>query len=273
MVDVAGGPDGRFHGGLDPGVGLGRVLPSKVHPALVREQGLGIIHKLVRGEGSESPQGVPVQLPLLDHVLVTGVLQVLLAHLVDVRQVLEHHIHTLLVREGQEKVGIIVPGVGGKDDAHPAGEVVAGVVDEAGGAVSDGVPSTDPVLLPELLGACQDYFGGTGIVDGAQGVVLGGGQWWHELDVPGGFGSGGDKDIVCGDHGRSQRVRSTVEHSDFVVLRHDLLHGAVEVDDAGQRLVEGSGQLVKPSGDFIKSGREEKWEMWEECWGSGSVKT
>lgn len=256
MVDVAGGPDGRFHGGVDPGVRLRRVLPGKVHPALVTEQGLRVIHELVRGEGSESPQGVLVQLPLLDDVLVTGVLQVLLAHLVDVRQVLQHHVQALLIREGQEELGVVVPGVGSQDDAHPAGEVVAGVVDEAGGAVGDRVPSTDPILLPELLGARQDNFGGARVVDGAQGVGLGGGQRRQELDVPGGLGAGGDKDVVCSDNGGGQRVGSAVEHPDFVALRHDLFHSAVELDDVGQRLVEGSGQLVKPAGDFVKAVKE-----------------
>lgn len=260
MVDVAGSPDRRFDGGVDPRVGLGRVFPREMHPTLVGEQGLREIRELVRGESSESSQRVLVQLPLVDDVVVAGEAQVLLAHLVDVGQVLEHHVHAFLVRQGQEELGVVVPGVGGQDDAHPAGEVVAGVVNEAGGAVGGGEPAADPVLLPELLGARQDDFGGAGVVDGAQGVGFGRGQRWQELDVPGGFGAGGDKDEICREHARGQRVRSAEKNPDFAALGHDLLHGAVEADDAGQCFVESSGKLVKPPGDFIKSAREEKGE-------------
>lgn len=258
IMDVARGPHGGLHGGVDPGMRLGSVLSCKVHPALVLKESLREISELVRGEGRKRPLRVLVQLPLLYHVPVAGVLQVLLSHLVDVCQVLEHQVQALFIREGQEELRVIVPGVGGQDHPHATGEVVAGVVDEPGRAVGDGVPSSNAVLLPEFLSASQHYFGGTCIVDGAEGVGFGRREWWEEFDVPGGFGGRSDKDVICGCFTRDQGVRSTVKHPNFASLRHDFLHRAVEFDDIWQGFVEGFGQLVKTPCDFVKAERKKR---------------
>lgn len=214
------------------------------------EEHVGVVGELVGGEGGERPHGVPIQLPGLDHVLLADALHVLLLLAVDHGQVLEDHVQQLLLGEGQEEIRVVIPGVGHQEDAHPAGEVVAGVVDEAGGAVGDGLATIDAVLLPEPLGASQEDLGGAGVVHGAQGMELGQGELGLEPDVPGGSGGGGDQDVI-GQH-RLLSLWCVVGHPDLVALSGDGLHRAVEADDVGQRFPEGLGELVEAAGDSFK---------------------
>ena len=140
------------------------MLASKVDAALWLEKLLRIVHKLIGCELSEGAHEEGVQRPALDHRRGAHALQLLLGNLVHRRQVPQDDIHHLVLLHGYEEEGVFVHGVGGQQDALAAGEVVAGVVDVAGGQVGDGDPALDAVPLPEGLVARQNHLGGAGIM-------------------------------------------------------------------------------------------------------------
>lgn len=75
---------------------------------------------------------------------------------------------------------------------------MAGVVDEAGGAVSDALPSSDSLRLPETVCETENYLSGAGIMNRAQGFHLVSRERWLEVDKEGGFGCGRNQDIIHG---------------------------------------------------------------------------
>lgn len=116
---------------------------------------------------------------------------------VDPHQVIKDLGHQVMLAHPLKEGGVIRAGVRGEKDACVcAGEVVARVEDEAGGAVSDTLPSIDSLRLPETVTKTEDHLGGAGVMNRAQGFHLVSRKRGQEVDEEGSFGCGRNQNIV-----------------------------------------------------------------------------
>ena len=175
VVDVLGSSDGRLDGCFNPSVSEAGVFPSEVNPALGLEELRRVISMLVGSEHGVGSQAVGVRAPLLHHHPRAQVPDLLP---VDELQVLQGHLLQLLIPQALEEQRVVRPGVGGQQhaDGWVLGEAVAGVVDEARGAVCDALPPLDAIILPEPSAEGEDDLGGAVVVNAAQCMPLSWGQ-------------------------------------------------------------------------------------------------
>lgn len=249
-VDVGGGPDGRLHGRLNPGVREGRVLSSKVNSAFAPEELRCVLQVLVRREKSEGAVAEWILTPLLHQN--TGAER---PDPVTVQQdqISESQLLQLFVAGAEEEEGVVRPGVGGQEDANGvvAWETVARVVDESCRPVGDALSPSDTVVLPEPLAEGQEDFGGAVVMDRPQSVHLLDGQRRVEVHVKSCFCGGRHQDGVGVDVAQRGFLVRLVGDGDACVWPADALNLGVQENRTMKQREKSSGQEVRPTNHLI----------------------
>ena len=254
-VNIFGCSECRLHRSFNPPVWCGCVFSCKVHPPLPLEQFSGIVSLLVGGEQGERSQTVRIQAPLLHQAPRAQRPDVLS---VDLHQVLQDHGHQLLLAHPLEERGVVGAGVRSQEGScRRPGEAVAGVVDEARGAVCDALPSSDALFLPEAIPEAEYHLGGAGVVNGAQGLHLVRGEGGLEVNEEGGLRRRCNQGIVHSQVGQGAWITPVLERDRHLAAAClvDELDLGVEEDGGVQQLVESPRQVLKAVCHFKVPGR------------------